>query len=139
MSQNQKEKHVNVANRQSSRRSAAAPATRAHFSQLPADTQQAVLHGIFGACSKWLVLTGATNPDSVREAIDPGRKIAILRQIADLTQVELAKRAGVRQADVSKAEKDFYEVKLATLEKILSVLGTNIEAIRATSLGDVSE
>lgn len=139
MSYNQKERHVSATNRQGSRGSAVSRPIGAHFSQLPADTQQAVLQGIFGACSKWLILTGAANPDGAKEAIDPGRKIAILRQVANLTQVELAKRAGVRQADVSRAEKDFYDVKLSTLEKILGALGTNIEGIRSTSLADIIE
>lgn len=95
--------------------------------ELPEQTQRALFRSIFGACSQWLVVT---SPDNVTGIDDPGQRIAVLRTLRRMTQGDLARRSGVRQADVSKAETDFYNVKLAILESIAKELGTSVEDLR---------
>lgn len=99
------------------------PARGARFSDLPEHTQRNLLKGIFGACQRWIVHTGL-NRSTEAKLDDPGRKIAVLRQVANLSQDQLAKKAQVRQSDVSKAETNYGSVSYDKLERIARVLGT---------------
>jgi len=98
------------------------------FRDLPVEDQEALVHNIFGAASRWLVVTGES-PKAETALLCPGRKLALLRQLRGWTQAELAKRAGVSQADVSRAEKSFQRGTLETLLKITGALKVSIECL----------
>lgn len=55
-----------------------------------------------------------------------GRKIRQLRRQRKLTQVELAKKIGICQSDLSRMEKGEYKVGLDTLLKILGTFNLGI-------------
>ena len=59
----------------------------------------------------------------------PERKIAIFREMKNLTQTQLAKRAKIRQADVSIAEKSIDSVKYGILRKIALALNVPLKNI----------
>lgn len=55
-----------------------------------------------------------------------GYKIRTLRKSADLSQTELAKKAGIDQSDLSKIEKGLANPSIKQITKVLSVLGAKI-------------
>jgi len=55
-----------------------------------------------------------------------GRKIRQLRRQRKFTQVELAKKIGVHQSDLSRMEQGEYKVGLDTLLRILQTFNLNI-------------
>jgi HTH-type transcriptional regulator/antitoxin HipB len=63
---------------------------------------------------------------SARTAKQIGAIIRRARRNAGLTQVDLGKRIGLRQATISRLEKGEEETKLSTLLAVLSALGLEI-------------
>ena len=55
-----------------------------------------------------------------------GYKIRELRRNADLSQVELASKAGIDQSDLSKIEKGLANPSIKQINKVLSVLGQKL-------------
>lgn len=55
-----------------------------------------------------------------------GYKIRELRRSADLSQTELAKKAGIDQSDLSKIEKGLSNPSIKQITKVLSILGKKI-------------
>ena len=55
-----------------------------------------------------------------------GYKIRELRRNADLSQVELAKKAGIDQSDLSKIEKGLANPSIKQITRVLSVLNQKI-------------
>ena len=55
-----------------------------------------------------------------------GYKIRELRRSADLSQTELAKKAGIDQSDLSKIEKGLSNPSIKQITKVLSILGQKI-------------
>ncbi len=52
---------------------------------------------------------------------------------AGLSQAELARRAGITQPSIAKIENPDHELKLATLERVLAVLGKRVELASAAA------
>jgi len=100
----------------------AEPAVGTDFSELPKDEQERIVKSIFGVRSEWKFLSKIVKAK-------PERKLAMLRELKGLTQTELAKAAGIRQADVSIAEKCIDGVKYGTLRKIAKCLDTPLDKI----------
>lgn len=63
---------------------------------------------------------------SARTAKQIGAIIRRVRRNAGLTQTDLGKRIGLRQATISRLEKGEDETKLSTLLDVLSALGLEI-------------
>jgi HTH-type transcriptional regulator/antitoxin HipB len=63
---------------------------------------------------------------SARTAKQIGAIIRRARRNAGLTQTDLGKRIGLRQATISRLEKGEEETKLSTLLAVLSALGLEI-------------
>ena len=63
---------------------------------------------------------------SARTAKQIGAIIRRARRNAGLTQIDLGKRIGLRQATISRLEKGEEETKLSTLLAVLSALGLEI-------------
>lgn len=55
-----------------------------------------------------------------------GYKIRELRRNADLSQVELASKAGIDQSDLSKIEKGLANPSIKQINRVLSVLGQKL-------------
>lgn len=55
-----------------------------------------------------------------------GYKIRELRRSADLSQVELASKAGIDQSDLSKIEKGLANPSIKQIHRVLSVLGQKL-------------
>ena len=60
------------------------------------------------------------------ESVVLGYKIRELRRNADLSQVELAKKAGIDQSDLSKIEKGLANPSIKQITRVLSVLNQRI-------------
>jgi HTH-type transcriptional regulator/antitoxin HipB len=63
---------------------------------------------------------------SARTAKQTGAIIRRARRAAGLTQTDLAKRIGLRQATISRLEKGEDETKFSTVLDVLSALGLEI-------------
>jgi len=63
---------------------------------------------------------------SARTAKQIGAIIRRARRNAGLTQIDLGKRIGLRQATISRLEKGEEQTKLSTLLAVLSALGLEI-------------
>jgi len=50
-----------------------------------------------------------------------------LRELAGMTQVELAEKIEVNQATVSKLERELFEIRIATLKKAVEAMGGELE------------
>ena len=72
-----------------------------------------------------------------RILIDVGRKIRILRESADMTQAELAKRLHIKQEAVARIEKGQYNMRLSTLIKIAAIFGRTLKITFAKRKGGV--
>ena len=94
----------------------------ADFSSLPEEGQEKIMHDLFGVGSQWNFLTDVMNAE-------PERKIAMFREMKNLTQAQLAKMAGIRQADVSMAEKSVDSVKYKVLRGIAESLNVPLKKI----------
>ena len=57
-------------------------------------------------------------------------QLLALRLAADLTQAELAERAGLSQADISRYERGLGNPTRTTIEGIAAVLGAHLELVR---------
>lgn len=69
---------------------------------------------------------GENVKQSVRTAKQAGATIRRARRAAGLTQTELAKRIGLRQATISRLEKGEADTRLSTVLDVLSALGLEI-------------
>ncbi len=98
------------------------PAVVTDFSKLPKEEQERIVKSIFGVRSEWKFLSKMIKAK-------PERKLAMLRELKGLTQTELAKAAGIRQADVSIAEKCVDDVKYGTLHKIAKCLDAPLDKV----------
>ncbi len=67
----------------------------------------------------------AVDVDAIADP-ETGKRVRLLREKGQFTQVALAKAAGVSQSEVSRAEKSPGSVKLSTLMKIAEALGSNL-------------
>ena len=99
-----------------------APVEGADFSKLPMAVQKAVVKGLFDPHQEW-------QPLSEFLKAPPERRLAAIRELKGLTQNDVAKKAGVRQADVSAAERDIGQVRLDTIRKITDVLGLRVSEV----------
>jgi DNA-binding XRE family transcriptional regulator len=82
----------------------------------------------------WLLYFQKVSPKDVYLVNDPGRRISVLRTLLGLTQIELAKRADVRQCDISRAENDYgyfqkeeYPKRREVVKKIAQAFGVTLE------------
>lgn len=96
------------------------------FRMLPESIRAAIQKRLFGVGQEWGLLN-----DFI--AADPGRKIAVARSLRRMSQKEVARRAKVRQADVSNAETDFYKVKFGVLKSIVEAVGLDFRSVLLTS------
>lgn len=78
---------------------------------------------------------------NARTAKQAGAIIRRARRAAGLTQAELAKRIGLRQATISRLEKGEGDTKLSTVLDVLSALGLEItiEERGKTGVRDIAE
>ncbi|HNC40297.1 MAG TPA: helix-turn-helix transcriptional regulator [Nitrosomonas sp.] len=60
----------------------------------------------------------------------PGQYIFMLRKLANMTQVELSKRSGVSQSNISKVEHDSKGVMVDDFIKLLDAMGRKIKIVR---------
>ena len=88
----------------------------ANFKSLPSDVQDMIYHDIFSVGSKWILLSEIFRAK-------PERKLAMFRELKNLSQAELAEKAKVRQADVSNAENCIDKVRYGVIRKITECLG----------------
>jgi len=112
----------------SSRQKGGAVNQAPNSSSLPLGTQQAIIKSLFGACDNYL-LRCKDHVGNGTPAVEPGRRIEILRLVRDWTQRQLADAAGVSQTEVSRAESSFHSVKYESLKKICAALGTTIAEV----------
>ncbi|MEM9111408.1 MAG: helix-turn-helix transcriptional regulator [Planctomycetota bacterium] len=91
---------------------------------LPNDLQQILIRDIFGTSTGWVFVEGY-------RSANPGKKLLVLRQLAGLTQAELAERADVSQTDVSRSENDPNQVAFGKIKKICEALGVPAESLLA--------
>jgi len=63
---------------------------------------------------------------STRSSEQLGQAISRFRKAADLTQIQLAKRAGLRQATISKAERGGENTEIKTIYAICAALGLEL-------------
>ena len=94
----------------------------ADFTRLPEDEQAKIVNDLFRVGSKWSFLSDLMKAK-------PERKIAIFRELKNLTQARLAELAKIRQADVSMAEKSVDSVKYGILRKIARGLNVPLKNI----------
>lgn len=59
-----------------------------------------------------------------------GTKLRLIRRMQDITQVELANKAGISQPFLTDLEKGRRNAKPETWERIAQALGTTVEAIK---------
>jgi len=80
---------------------------------------------------KWRTLLKDKTPDQVHRIEEGARALqseillAELRKIGDVTQVELAERLGVSQANVSQIENQD-DIQISTLYRLVNALGGSI-------------
>ncbi len=83
---------------------------------------------------KWRDIRGKGRSPAELEKID--REVAQevlemdlreLRELAGVTQVELAKKLEVNQATVSKMEREHFEARLAAIKRVVEALGGELE------------
>ena len=92
------------------------------FSRLPEAGQEKIMRDLFGTGSQWSFLSDIMSAE-------PERKIAMFREMKDLNQTQLAKLAGIRQADVSAAERSVDSVKYGILRRIAESLNVPLKII----------
>ncbi len=92
----------------------------ADFCRLPENEQAEILRAMFSVGSQWHFLTDVIDAE-------PGRKIAMVREMRNLTQAQLAEMAQVRQADVSAAENCIDSVKIGVLRRIAESLNVALQ------------
>lgn len=68
--------------------------------------------------------------DGEMRRFDLAGQLLALRLAAGMTQAELAKRAGLSQADVSRYERGLGNPTRTTIEGIAAVLGAHLELVR---------
>lgn len=68
--------------------------------------------------------------DGEMRRFDLAGQMLALRLAADMTQAELAKRAGLSQADISRYERGLGNPTRTTIEGIATVLGAHLELVR---------
>ena len=69
---------------------------------------------------------------------DPiGQRIAALRKLAELSQEELAGRAGLQRTHISRIEAGKYAVTLETVQAIAHALGMTVDIVD-TRLADLA-
>jgi XRE family transcriptional regulator, regulator of sulfur utilization len=68
--------------------------------------------------------------DAQMRRFDLAGQLLALRLAADLTQAELAERAGLSQADISRYERGLGNPTRTTIEGIAAVLGAHLELVR---------
>lgn len=71
--------------------------------------------------------SGASDNLDARKRI--GERIAELRVIERMTQLELAELTGLRRPHISRIESGMYSVGFDTLEKIANALGKKIDFV----------
>jgi transcriptional regulator with XRE-family HTH domain len=91
-------------------------AQKADCDILPPDIQQRIYHDMFSSSSRFYFFS------EIMQA-RPERKLAMFRELKNMSQAEVAKLAKVRQADVSKAEKCMDGVRYGVIRKIAECLG----------------
>jgi DNA-binding XRE family transcriptional regulator len=96
----------------------------ADFERLPPNTQEAIMSGMSAPGEDWDTLSGYLERSFLEAS--PGRQLALLRELKQLTQKQLADAAGIRQADVSAAENNLDDAKLGALRKIADCLGLDL-------------
>ncbi|MHB8874395.1 MAG: helix-turn-helix domain-containing protein [Myxococcaceae bacterium] len=69
-----------------------------------------------------------------RERFRLARQIAERRKASKLTQVQLSRRSGVPQSEISKIESGAVNASEVTLLRLLSPMGLTLGLVRATSL-----
>lgn len=100
------------------------------FDMLPENVKAKVLDSCLGAGQSWAVLTKGLE----EEEIAPEQKLKARRALKGLSQSDLAELAGIRQADVSKIEKNHKKVSLEVLEKCVHSLGLTLKDVLGKEL-----
>lgn len=107
----------------------AAPVEGADFSKLPENVQRAVTQGFFNPGQEWQSLNQFLNAP-------PERRIAAIRELKGLSQSQLAAKSGIRQADVSAAERNVDDVKVSIVRKIAAALGLRVTEVLNDYVGE---
>ncbi len=87
-------------------------------------------------------LIGKMNPERVKRAKAKAKDImaemllAEIRKGAGLTQEDLAKTIGIRQASLSKLESQD-DMQISTLQRLINALGGQLELIAHMPAGDI--
>ena len=69
----------------------------------------------------------AMNKEETRMRI--GQRVKALRLLADLSQDELAQRAGLQRTHIGRIEGGKYAVNIETLQAIAEAIGTTVDII----------
>lgn len=81
-----------------------------------------------------IVLIVAINDQYYAECMTSGAMLRMARHQAGITQVELARRAGVTQSMISAYETDRREPAFSTLDRLLRATGHTLTVVPASSL-----
>ena len=73
--------------------------------------------------------------DVFEKAYDIAMQIVALREKAGLTQVELAERTGISQADISRIERAATSPTAKTLQRIAQALDAEVRLVSKTASG----
>jgi DNA-binding XRE family transcriptional regulator len=86
----------------------------------------------FRPAREWIDRLPPERLDAVRagaEAIVAEARLDQVRKALTVTQVELAKASGLRQAEISRIENNLTTVQLRTLERYISGLGGTLKVV----------
>ena len=76
--------------------------------------------------------SAAAARDAFAKAYDIAMQIVALREKAGLTQVELAERTGISQADISRIERGATSPTAKTLQRIAEALNAEVRLVAKT-------
>jgi DNA-binding XRE family transcriptional regulator len=71
--------------------------------------------------------------DVFEKAYDIAMQIVVLREQAGITQVELAERTGISQADISRIERGATSPTTKTLQRIAEALNAEVRLVAKTA------
>ncbi len=77
--------------------------------------------------------SAAAARDAFEKACDIAMQIVALREKAGLTQVELAERTGISQADISRIERGATSPTAKTLQRIAEALDAEVRLVAKTA------
>jgi DNA-binding XRE family transcriptional regulator len=98
----------------------------ADINDMPPELQTAIRRGLFGRGQKWGMLSALLTAE-------PGRLIAVARELRGWSQQKLAEVTGLRQPEISQAENQFKQAKIGTVMLIAAALELPISVLIADS------